>query len=453
MKKAVRLASLIIGIAAVALASSAEAAPVAKPVLGSEGEVYRLVAAHDEAGDPFLVLHIEHPNGTAERIPVPATQGRGVESSPYLIYENASRTLFFTWEERLNYIHSLIHLVGFRDGEWTESIEVSEGSFGFKGAPRLAATQDAYVVGLAEGGTQVISRTVLHVVWVEERSEGQFVAYAPVTLLDGAYLGQRRIFNLSSMVAASEPLATDLWQSPAPIAAPAADDHSVNVAFIHPDSGRLASVRITMLPGELSRIADGLRNHLIDVGARYDWQSPTGLRRLADELRNHLIDVGVRLDPQILRHVADGLRNHLIDVGIQYSPSDLTRMAGDLRNHLIDVGFRLDDRGLRRISASTEPRPVIEVARIEDDDRSLATQVAQVTLAAKWTRPDEAVDGGTLMVSRSGQAALVSWTDGNAVFYRETFGDDWSPVVRLPLGESLGSEQAISLLQDRIRHR
>jgi hypothetical protein len=81
------------------------------------------------------------------------------------------------------------------------------------------------------------------------------------------------------------------------------------------------------------------------------------------------------------------------------------------------------------------------------------SQVAKITVVDDWARPAEAVGDSLLLVSRSGQAALLSWTDGKAVHYRETFGDDWSPVVRLPLGEGLDAEQAMSLLENRIRNR
>lgn len=448
------LSTLLLTAVATAASGSASAAPTAMPVLGSEGEVYRLLGAVTEWGHPYLVLEIQWRDGATQHVPVPATEGHGVESSPYLIYEDASRTIFLTWEERFNHIHSLIRLVGFRDGEWTEVIDVSDGSFGFKGEPRLAATQESFVVSGADELDHTISRTVLHVVWVEERSDGQFVAYAPIALLDGRYIGQRHILDLSAMVTAAEPMPTDLWQSAAPTITPAADDHSVVVGLVQPQSGRLDSLRISMLPVELSVIADELRNHLIDVGARQEWQSPEGLHRLADELRNHLIDVGFRLDPQILRHVADGLRNHLIDVGVRYQPSELSRMAADLRNHLIDVGFRLDDRGLRRVAAGAGSQAVIEVAAVgEGDDSSQIPQVARVTVVDGWSRPAEAVQESVLLVSRSGQEALLHWTDGEAVLYRETFGDEWGPVVRLPLAEKFGADEATELLRNRIRNR
>lgn len=452
-KTQVAFTILLAALTGVASLSTAAAPPTA--LLGSEGEIYRLVRMHASSGDPYLLLTVQRVSGTTEMAVVPETEGPGNENSPYLIYDHGSQTVFLAWEERVNYIHSLIRLVGYRDGQWTQVIEVSEGSFGFKGEPRLAATQDSFAVALPDGGTRVVARTVLHVVWVEERSEGQLVAYAPVTLLDGQYVGQRRIFDLASLVVTEEPVAADLWSAAAPAVAAGADDHSIIVGLIDPDSGRLASLRVTMLSGEISMIADELRGHLIDVGVHHDWQTPEGLTRLADELRGHLIDVGYRLDPQILRQVADGLRGHLIDVGARYAPDELRRLANDLRGHLIDVGFRLDSGGLRRV-ASASSGVVIEVAPLDESGEEIAssmTQIAEITVTGEWVRPNEAVAGSTLLISRSGQAALLSWTDGQAVYYRETFGDEWSPVVRLPLGDTLDAEQASGLLQDRIRNR
>ncbi|HEX2164400.1 MAG TPA: hypothetical protein VHM02_10665 [Thermoanaerobaculia bacterium] len=460
----VRQHALALALAAATAAAGVAGASEAPVALGSEGEIYRLVAgpygalvpggAEAAADDPALALRVQLADGTERLAVVPETAGPQAESSPFLLYEEASRTAFLAWEERTNHIHSRIRLAGYRGGEWTEIIEVSEGAFGFKGEPRLAVTQDSFVVADAEGATRTVSRTVLHVVWVEERTEGQVVAYAPVTLLDGRYIGQRRIFDLSALVGAAEPRATDLWQVAPPVLAAGEDDHSVIVGLVDPDGGRVASVRVAILPGELSMIADELRNHLIDVGVRYDWHAPDGLRRLADDLRNHLIDVGHRIEPQILRHVADDLRNHLIDVGVEYPPAELRRLAGDLRNHLIDVGFRLDARGLKRVTAGEGTRAVIEVGGAADDGGTTTmTQVEQLTVVADWSRPEQAGAGATLLVSRDGGDALVSWSDGSSVFYRETFDGEWSPVMRLPLGGGLDAGEALTVLESRIRNR
>lgn len=434
-------------------------------VLGSDGELYRLVSSTygeltgassaADADDPVLALLIQQADGTSELKLVPETVGPEVENSPFVIFENASRTVFLAWEERTNHIHSRIRLIGYQGGEWSEVLDVSEGSFGFKGQPRLAATRDSFVVAGAGEEPVTVSRTILHVVWVEERAEGQLVAYAPVTLIDGHHAGERQIFDLSTMVANAEGAPADLWELVAPMITAADNDHSVMVGLVDPKSGRIVSLQIGVLPGELSVLADELRSHLIDIGARHEWQSPEGLRRLADELRSHLIDIGYRLDPQILRHVADGLRSHLIDVGVSYSPSDLSRLAGDLRSHLIDVGFRLDDRGLRRVTSASSVRVVLEVAGMPDPTTPMpaASHVAQVTVVDGWERPSEATSDSILLLSRNGQEALLSWSTETSVFYRETFGGEWSTVHRLPIGRGLNADEALAILQNRIRNR
>jgi hypothetical protein len=443
----------------------ASAGPVAGAVLGSDGELYRLVAGTygemsgvakgPESAYPVLALRIQQPDGEVKLELIPQTVGPEVENSPFLIYENASRTVFLAWEERINHIHSRIRLIGYSKGEWTEVLNVSEGAFGFKGAPRLATTRDSFVVLSAEGKPQTVTRTTLHVVWVEEHAGGQAVAYAPVTLIDGKNLGQNSIFDLSAMLPSVEPIPVDLWATAPPAVDVAEDDHSVIVGFVDSRSGRFASLRITLLPGELSMIADELRNHLIDVGVHHDWQSPEGLERLAEGLRNHLIDIGQRLDPEILRHIASDLRNHLIDIGVRYQADDLRRLASDLRNHLIDVGFRLDERGLRRVASAAAAHTVIEVAGVSgeiDETRSMS-QVARVTAIQGWERPSEATRDSILMLSRNGQEALVSWSNETSVFYRETFDGKWSTVHRLPIGRGLDATEALAVLQNRIRNR
>lgn len=454
MSKAKRIVLVFLLAGLASLVATAARAATTEALLGHQGEVYRLSSASSPAGEPYLLLAIQHPDGSTEASAVPETEGPGRENSPYLIFDNGSRTVFIVWEERINHIHSLIRLIGFREGEWTDVIEVSEGSFGFKSEPTLAATQDEFAIG-EPGAARTLTRTVLHVVWVEERSEGQLVVYAPVTLLDGRYIGQRRIFELSRLNDEEAAQPTDLWQVTAPTVTASSNDHSVIVGLIDPDSGRIGTLRVTMLSGELSIIADELRAHLIDVGVHHDWQSSEGLIRLADVLRGHLIDIGYRLDPQILRQVADGLRGHLIDIGARYGRDELRRLAGDLRGHLIDIGFRLDGGGLRRAAAASSAA-VFEVAASDenvDDPTAALTHVAEITLTAEWTRPSEAVAGSTLLVARSGNAALLWWIDGQAVHYRETFGGEWSAVMRLPLGESLDAEQAVRLLHNRIRNR
>lgn len=456
MRRASRtLLTLLAGLWVVVPATPAAAAPTDPAVLGSDGELYRVMSSVSDAGNPFLALHIQRPDGSNEVVTVPETEGFGVESSPYLLYENASRTLFLTWEERFNFIHARIWLSGYRQGEWSEPIEVAEDPFALKRESRLAATQDSFAVPLPAGGEISVVRTVLHVVWVQDRFDGQFVAYAPVTLLNGFYVGHHEIFDIAAMVQTDQPQPVDLWQTAVPVVAAGDNDHSVIIGFVDPDSGRLASVRVTMLAGELSMLADELRSHLIDFGAQYDRQTPEGLRRLADDLRSHLIDFGHRLDPQILRSIAGDLRSHLIDFGAQYGPEEIRRLASDLRSHLIDFGFRVEDRGLRRATAEqTSPATIDFEANVDPTGEARpVAQVAQLRTMKTWARPAEATPQSVLLLSRSGAEALLAWELEGTVYYRETSKGEWGPVLHLPSGNGLGSDEKLTVLKNRVRNR
>lgn len=452
MRIAKSLAWTIVGGLAFGLVVSASAAP-APAVLGGDGELYRLVNSVSESGDPILLLSTHHPDGTFAVTTVPETEGAGVESSAHLIYEHSSRTLFLTWEERFNSLHQRIRLIGFAQGAWTDVIEVATSPFSTKGEPSLAATQDSFAVRGPEGAEETVSRTVLHVVWVEQGHPGHMISYAPVTLLNGRYIGDHPIIDLSALIQAETVSVTDLWQATAPVVAVADDDHSVTIGFVHPYTGRIVSTRITMLAGELSVLADELRSHLIDFGARTDWQSPEGLVRLADGLRSHLIDFGHRIDPHILRSIADDLRSHLIDFGAQYEPGEVRRLASDLRSHLIDFGFRLDDRGLRRANAASAAARIEMVAEPESTDVAPVSHVAVARPVTSWDLPAEATADASLLLSRSGREALLAWERNGALFYRETAKGEWGPVLRLPGSTMLGDEQKLRILENRVRNR
>lgn len=449
------LLTLLAALWVLAPASPATAAPKDVAVLGSDGELYRVIPTVSDSGNPFLELHVQRPDGIGEVVTVPGTEGFEVESSPYLLYENASRTLFLTWEESLNVLHQRIRVIGHQHGQWTEVIEVATDPYALKGKPSLAATRDTFVMPRLDGGDETITRSILHVTWVEQGHESPMIAYAPVVLLDGRYIGHHQIVDLTAVMGTEAPNPTDLWQATPPSVAVADDNHSVIFGFVHPDSGQVTSVRLTILSGELSVIADELRNHLIDFGARHDWQSPEGLRRLADELRNHLIDFGHHLDPQILRSIADDLRNHLIDFGAQYESTEIRRMAGDLRNHLIDFGFRVEERGLRRTAASQSSFATIDFEASVDPsgERRPVAQIAQLRAVKTWPRPAEATPESTLLLSGSGAETLLTWQEDGRVFYRETARGEWGPVLHLPGGNGLRSEDKLTVLQNRVRHR
>jgi hypothetical protein len=450
--------------------AAAPASAKSLSALGNQGQLYVLRtttygnvyadAADSVAEDPVLLLEIQRPDQSVETTVVPGTEGAESENSAYMAYEPSSDTVFVAWERRTNLIHSQILLAGYSDGVWSDLISVSDKRFSLKASPQLTVTRDSFVALAEDGGAaRRTQRTVLHVLWYEERSEGPAIVYAPIVLINGAYVGQHESLVLNELFAppADETGAPPLELSLAPVIAPTSDGHMVAAAYADPQTGALVTLRISLLSGEINSIAGDLRSHLIDVGARYHRDNPNGLQSLADDLRSHLIDVGVRMDPRLLDHVADDLRSHLIDVGVTYGPGpeETQRLARDLRSHLIDIGFRLENRGIR-------PAAVIEAKSFEllpegdpesEVEESVVRQAAQVQLLARRQLPEIGSEARVLL-SGSGEDVLITWQEGPALRFRETTDDgEWSPAMSLPLTEELSFDRALTVLGQRIWQR
>ena len=85
-----------------------------------------------------------------------------------------------------------MNVIGFDGETWTETIEVSGDPVPFKGPPRVAVTRDAF--GLAGNPSQ---RTILHLVWWEQRESAVIVFYSPITLIDGEFIGSNPVVALN----------------------------------------------------------------------------------------------------------------------------------------------------------------------------------------------------------------------------------------------------------------
>lgn len=444
-------------------AGAAAAQPGA--VLGAEGELFHIEQGtfgelmnrprSPHAANSVLVLRIERNDRPAERHLLPATLGPDVESAAALLYEEASDTLFVAWEQRTNLIHSQIRLAGFTGGAWGDPIAVSDSRFSFKSDPRLAVTRDSFEGRDAEGEPVTVRRTVLHVVWVEERAEGLAVVYSPLVLLDGAFEGPGPgpIFALSDLVTAAddELLPVPLADLPLPAAVDAgADGHSVVVGFVHPASGRLTALDLVLLSGDVSSLADKARAQMIETGGRYDTRSPGGVRALADATRAQMIETGVRLDPAVLSFVADRMHAFVLEHAPDYDLSDdgeLRRFGDIARGQYIETGVRLEERGLRR-SALAQPM-VLDLRGSEDEP---SHQIALDVVAARGLDGADHGDGALVVLSPSGADALIAWEQGGQLRYQESRGEGWSQVRAIPL-TTLGRDRALEIVRQRIRNR
>ncbi len=451
---------------ALALVASAGAATPPGAVLGAEGELYRIEQGRfgelmarprsPSAENSALVLRIQRPDQPDALHPLPATLGPEVESAAAMLYEESSDTLFVAWEARTNLIHSQILLAGFSGGEWGEPIAVSDTRFSFKSDPRLAVTRDAFGGSDAEGGPVTVKRTVLHVVWVEDRAEGTAVVYSPVILVDGVSegTGPGPIFALTELIAPREEdlLPVPLADLPLPPTVEAGGDgHSVVVGFVHPASGRLVTIDLSVLSGDVSALADRARAHFIDIGSWFDSRDPGGLSALADAARAHFIDIGSRLDPEVLSFVADRMREFVLEIGPEYDlerPGDLRAFSDRARAHFIDIGGRLDERGLRHQSPNAQPQ-VLDLPGLAP---ATSHQIALRAVAARALEEVEAGAAPLVLLSADGADALIAWEEDGQLRYQESRGEGWSGVRAISLA-TVDLDRALEIVAHRIRNR
>ena len=164
------------------------------PVLGKSGDVYQV--ATGTYGDLFpdgsqasadaevLRLEARRGSGTVEHHVVPGSESDDSDRTPSLFFDATTGRLYVVWSSSNASTLTRINLASFDGGLWSETIEVSGNIYSEKSAPRLAVTHDRFELA---GGTagESSTRTVLHVVWSEDTTDGEKVMYAPVVLVDG----------------------------------------------------------------------------------------------------------------------------------------------------------------------------------------------------------------------------------------------------------------------------
>src|SRR6185436_394870 len=123
------------------LLASAAFAGSREMALGADGEVYAVrtgtygdlftnVGA-TERSYPVLALEISKPGSPLKRILVPTTGGPEIETSPSVLYEEDSETIFLLWESEFGF-HPILQLAGFDGAAWSRPIEVIGNPFALK---------------------------------------------------------------------------------------------------------------------------------------------------------------------------------------------------------------------------------------------------------------------------------------------------------------------------------
>lgn len=442
------------------LAEPATALNAPEAAVGAEGQIYLVrtgtygeLFPEQGLGDPenpALALEIVHPNQSHERLLVPDTQDDDLEDSASVLFEDDSQTLFVLWQTKLNFLHSRLNLIGYRDGQWSQTIEISGSPFGWKSEPQIAVTRDSFDTLEADDTLRTWQRTVVHLIWWEPGPVGPQALYTPVVLIDGVYTGWNPVYHLDELAAeAGAPLAEpNAALAEAPRIEAGMNGQSVVIGFVPTNGGEVVTMALELLPGEISALADAVRHQIIDVGRQV--RGTGGPGALADKVRHQIIDVGARLKlhPGVSAYAATQVHDWIAASDPQ---RPISSIADEVRHQIIDVGAHATDRGFDRLSARTAYQ-VIELLSSGDVDGtgSIAPpDLIRVVKASARPAPRTGTQKHTLYLSGDGTGVVAAWPEGSTLRYRESVGDGWSEVRTLRLDAQLDLQSAQALLQRR----
>jgi hypothetical protein len=412
------------------------------------------------AASEVLALDILTPGGSRQRVLVPNADGSALESTPALLYEDDTKTLFALWATRLSSLNSVLYLTSFDGSGWSPAIRITGNPFASKASPRLAVTRDSYLdTTVTPPVTR--NRTVLHVAWAEADANGLLeVYYTPLIFEGGAFLGfdAATIQNLNRMETGTP---TNLAVSSDLVSAlnlqSGRDGRTVVASFASVTTGRLVTLEIDVLPRELSLIADQVRTQIDTIGPKY---YPSNMAYLATFVATGVMAIGQDFHPEILQPIA----NKVHDMILAGAGMPLLNLGDSVRAQIIDLGYKLSGRGL--ILAQSAAPAMLQAGPSSSSSLQLAgpgdAGPPSTASSSQWlqfridsNRPVPAVGGSTglnILASQTGANALVEWQqDSTHLVYTTSQDTGWSDPHTIELSSQLTIDQALAYLQQHLR--
>jgi hypothetical protein len=457
MRRILRIAAILVAFGFISHGLRASAQREA--VLGANGELFTVKSGtYGELfpgqkgiapSNPVLALDIQKPDATQTRLLVKGTEGADIDSAPFLLYEEASNTLFLVWEIRLGGVFPVLMLSGYKD-TWLDPYAIIDYPFALKTSPQLAVTHDVYREEDESGAATPVTRhrTILHLLWAQESDGGDVETYyTPIFLEDGKFLGRSPSYKLDAFGSPDDTLAASSTAVAAQLTKVqrGRDERTVMVAFA--SGGRLITLEIGALPPQLGRIADGARSHILDFGAKH----PGHLSSLAQATSAEVIRLGASsFDPEVLQSLADQIQSYIANS----SPSSPLKVIADgARSHIIDFGAKLSGRGLRTAASTASDIFEVQPSQLEmaGTEASLPSQILEIRQVSSWPAPEAGDTNSRLFVSESGDRALFCWVAGNRVVYREIKDSGWTGLLEIGLSNTLDLARAYEILDQRVR--
>ncbi len=442
--------ALVLALAAGWCAPAAALDPVPAAAVGGGGTFYKLTAGEFSqlfgenpalpADRAVLALDVVPAGQSLQRWVVPGTEGAEVESSPALLYDQATSTLHLVWSSLNsgNLVSSRLWLRSYGAEGWADAIDLSGGTLAEKRALRLAVTSDDYLTRI-DGVDVRRTRRILHLVWVEDTAgAGARTFYSPVVFVDGQYVGWNPVVALDDLVTAETPsplpAADSLREVPALEVGRAGD--RVVIGFVDSRTRRIAAVEVRLLPGEIGQLADEARGHIIELAGTMLPGSPG---ELADAARGHIIELAMGFHPAVAGYVAQGVHDYLASADPATAPLLLGEGA---QQTVLTLGDQVGSSGLANSCAGQgawlELPPLVPQPGADFPHFFALRQIRH------WNAPEIADHPPVLLISPDGERALVGWIAGTQLFYRESLpeGGFWSELrildlTQVPFGDAL----------------
>ncbi len=397
------------------------------------------------ANAPVLALDVTRADGTFTRQLVPGTDGAQTEGTPVVFLQEPSADVYLLWASNSSAGASLI-LRSYRAGTFSDSIALDDDPQAAKGVPQVALTRDAYTAVDTRGNERTVQRSVLHLVWWQGAGRHpEDIFYRSVLFVDGSLIGAQAPVALGNLdLDPAEPTAPQVAEGlvQAPLLDGGRNDHAALAAFANRRSGRLYSIELTVVPGELSSLADDTRDFTVGSGA----VSASGdVQHIADLVRAHIIGVGRRMPAGVLVALGEAVRAHIIGVGRNFA-GDPVALADDARRYLLREGANLLENGVDSPSILLNLSAILELPA----DSTGSSHQIQLRITGQRKSPLTPEAPHRIYASPDGTRVLVSWNDSKQVRYTQANDTGWTAPIGLSLS-TLSQQAAESALERRVR--
>jgi len=383
--------------------------------------------------------------GRTERLLVPGTENLSAESPAALHYDRQSHTTFVLWQGLINGLHPFLHLAGYNGQAWSEPLDITGNVFADKGSAELVILTEPELNKESQLLESATNRAVIYVAWQEVTPVETQNYLVPIILQNGVYLGWHESFRLSSLVPNDPETRGSLSRPDAGLEnllriQPSTKDQAVLLGFTDPDTGRVVTLEIEVLPQALSVLAARVETLILQYA-----QNSKSLKEIADKLRVSILQYNQDFHRSTLDYLADQIEALLLEhssIAAAVAPGMLEKFG----LHITHIGSRVRAKGL----IGPEVTEIIKMGQT----RAGGGPFHHLKVSIVANREGPLVGGpAVLFLSSTGLEALVAWEEEEGIAFRETEGADWGERQMVGLSGDLTKQEVYRILADRTLDR